>query len=230
MTGTGKLSLMFARFRNSASSQPFMHYFDQAFKTTLWETIADIENHSLVELVVVVKSRSERYADIPFLWGSALAFITFTFMMFAPIVFGDYALYIAPIIAFFIGLLSARLFPPAQWLLISKKRRRRSVEIMARAFFQKGGLRHTQEKIGILIYCSLFEQMVYLLPDRGAEMAIPAEEWEQITQGFQQIFQERNPAQALLTHLTTCQPVFSRYIPPVDHDINELPDDVEIDL
>lgn len=207
-----------------------MKHFNQNFETRLWKTIAEIENDSLVEVVVVIKPRSADYRDSVLWWGVGAAFVIFTVMMFAPIVFGDYFLYSGPPVGFFGGMIAASVFPPLQRLLISPKRKQRSVEIMARALFQKGGIRHTNEKIGILIYCSVLEKIVSVVPDRGVETAIPPEEWASLTAGLHGIFKQRNPAEALLEHLKACQPVFNRYIPPVEHDINELPDNLDIDL
>jgi putative membrane protein len=207
-----------------------MKHFTPDFQTALWDTIAQLERQSVIEVVVVIKPRSDAYRDTPLWCGLALAWLTFTVMMFIPFVFGDYLLYVAPLLAFWIGFLLAVWIAPVQRLFIRRVRQQRSVEIMARAFFQKGGLRHTKTKIGTLIYCSILEKIVYVLPDRGAELAIPVTEWEQIRRGFQQIFQTKNPADALLTQLQACQPIFSQYLPPVPNDINELPDRLEVDL
>ncbi len=72
--------------------------------------------------------------------------------------------------------------------------------------------------------------MVYILPDRGAENAIPAEEWQNMNEDFQKIFKADNVADKLIVTLNKWQPVFAKYIPPVENDINELPDDMDIDL
>ena len=146
-----------------------IRHFNQDFKTRLWKIVSAIENDSLVEIVVMIKPRSADYRDSVLWWGIGAAFAIFTFLMFAPIIFGDYLLYSGPVVGFFGGIIAASFFPPLQRLMIRAKRRQRQVEIMARALFQKGGIRHTNEKIGILIYCSLFEKMSYVVADRGVE-------------------------------------------------------------
>ena len=101
---------------------------------------------------------------------------------------------------------------------------------MARALFQKGGLQHTSTEIGTLIYLSLLEKKTFIVADRGAQMAIPAEEWQKINQQLQNIFNTNNPAQALLTELAHCNATFARYIPALANNINELPNDLQIEL
>ena len=47
---------------------------------------------------------------------------------------------------------------------------------------------------------------------------------------FQTIFEKDNPAKAVIEELQACKPLFNKYIPPIEDDINELPDDLEINL
>jgi putative membrane protein len=122
------------------------------------------------------------------------------------------------------------ILPFMQRLLAGKKRKQRNVEVMARALFQKGGLHHTSTKIATLIYISLLEKMLYVVADRGAQMAIPEEKWQKITADLQSIFNANNPPEALLIELATCKDTFHRYIPALENNINELPDNLSIDL
>ncbi len=80
------------------------------------------------------------------------------------------------------------------------------------------------------MYISLLEKLVYILPDRGAENAIPVEEWKEIKLDFQSIFDTKDVAGELINKLNKWQPVFAKYIPPVENDINELPDDMNVEL
>ncbi|MCX7086889.1 MAG: hypothetical protein NTV00_02425 [Methylococcales bacterium] len=203
--------------------------FNQHFQTRLWEVIADIERQSHVEVVVVIRSRAADYQDIPLYWGFAGAWLIHTYLMFIPTLFDDLTLYIGPLLAFMLFWLLGKI-PSVQRLCVSKKRLQKNVEIMARALFQKGGMHHTQAKIGILIYCSLLEKTTFVLPDRGAEHAVPAEEWQLLRRHLQAIFATANPDAALLEQLAATQALFNRYLPPVDNDLNELPDNLDITL
>jgi putative membrane protein len=204
--------------------------FQEKFRTQLWDTIAEIEQHSCVEIVVILRSHSASYIETSYMWGALLAFITFTYLMFSPAIYGDYLLYTSPLFAGIVGGLLASKVPFLQRIFVSKTRQRRNVEIMARALFQKGGIRHTSAKIGVLIYGSLFEKTVCVLPDRGVTAMIPQKEWQRIETGFQHMFTSQNPADAFLVHLRNCQPIFSSYLPLQEDDINELPDKLEVAL
>lgn len=234
--GLNILKCKYLFFRQQKENVHFSRYimkrFDQNFRTELWKTIEDIENHSLVEIVVLIKPRSDRYAAVPVWWGVGFLFATFAFLLFSPFTFdfNNPLVYGSLILSFFVGYLLAAALNPLQRLFLRKEKMKKQAEIMGRAYFQKGGMRHTNDKIGTLIYCSVFEKCVCIIPDRGAENAIPPEDWEKIRTGFNSIFATSDPAKALLNELKACQPIFSEYIPPIENDINEIPDDLDIEL
>ena len=207
-----------------------MKQFNEDFRTKLYETIAKIENNSLVEIVVIIKPSSGKYRDIPVWSGIIISFLLFTFFMFSAFEFDMFLIYAFVILSFFFvyALVAATSF--IQKLIVKKARKARNVEINARAVFQKGGIRFTKERIGVLFYVSLFEKMVCIIPDRGAESAVPLEDWDRMKNDFQQIFKTDNPASTLLEMLNKQKSFFSKYIPPVENDINELPDDLDVEL
>ena len=207
-----------------------MKYFNESFKTELQEVIAEIEEQSLVEIVGIVKPRSASYADVPLWWGLATLFATFSFLMFTHFLVGDDALYAYTLVSFFLGMSLPLAIKPLLRLFISKTVMARKVEIMARAFFQKAGIRHTQDEIGVLFYISYFERQVFILADRGAKSELPLEEWEAMEARFQTIFEADDPAKQFLTELRNTAATFAAYIPPVENDINELPDHIEVRL
>lgn len=207
-----------------------MKRFDNDFKTSLYKTIEDIENNSLVEVVAIIKAKSHDYRDVSLWCGFVFLFVFYTFFMFSPIDFDVYLIYFLTIFSFFAGYFLSELFLPLKQIFIKEKRFERNVEIYGRAIFQKGGIRFTNEKIGVLIFVSLFEKRVEIFADRGAETSVPDEDWKKIKSGFQTIFEKNNISVAFIEELKKCKDVFSAYIPPIENDINELPDDLEVDL
>ncbi len=207
-----------------------MKRFNENFRTNLYNAIKEIEDNSIVEIVVLIKPQSGKYRDISLWAGTIFAFALYTFFMFSPISFDVFLIYTFTVLGFLtiFGLFSA--LPELESKFIKQKRKDKNVEIYARAIFQKAGIRFTSERIGTLIYCSLFEKKVYVLPDRGAKNAIPAQDWTKIEDGFQSIFNESNLPEALLKQLANCKSIFSQFLPPVENDINELPDNMDIEL
>lgn len=207
-----------------------MDFSDQEFKTRLWDAIATIEGESGVEVVVIIKPASADYNDAALMGGAILSFVVFSFFVFAPIVFGDYLIYTGTPVAFALGVLLVSYVPSLKRLLSGTARRRRQVEIMARALFQKGGLHRTQDGVGVLVYVSELEQQVYLLADHGVMEAFPVEEWEALEASFRGVLRASDPPAVLLDTLAASGPVFARYIPVEPDDVNEIPDDLEVSL
>lgn len=200
------------------------------FQTRLGKLIAELEQASHIEVVVLIKPRSGNYDDVPLGLGANLSMLMFSYLFLVDTHFDSYQVYFMTLAAFGSGMLSGWALPFMQRLLAGKQRKQRNVEIMARALFQKGGLHHTSTKVGTLIYVSLLEKMVYIVADRGAQMAIPEEEWQTINTSLASIFKAKNPPEALLIELAKCRDIFHQYIPALENNINELPDDLSIDL
>ncbi|OQY03471.1 MAG: hypothetical protein B6I20_04960 [Bacteroidetes bacterium 4572_117] len=207
-----------------------MKLFKEDFKTKLYQTIDEIEDSSLVEVVAMIKSQSGRYIDVSFAAGAVFMFLVYTYFMFAPTIYNVYLIYFLSIVSFFIGFSVVEFIAPIKRILTNKKRKQKQVELFARASFQKGGIRHTSEKVGVLIYVSLFEKKVFIIADRGAETALPDEEWKKIKTGFQNIFSTQNIANEFIGQLKNCKTIFSGYIPSTEDDVNELPDNLDVDL
>ncbi len=207
-----------------------MKRFNEDFKSKLYETIEDIENNSLVEIVSIIKSKSGNYRDVSLWIASAAMFLTDSWLMFSKFEVDVYYIYLITIVSFVLFYLFAELIKPLKRLFVRKKRMKRNTEIYGRAIFQKGGIRFTNEKIGVLFYLSLFEKQVFIIPDRGALTAVPDEEWQKMNVGFQNIFKESNIPDAFINELKKSKTIFAKYILPIENDINELPDDLEVDL
>lgn len=200
------------------------------FQLQLGKRIADLEQASQIEVVLLIRQRSANYDDVPLGLGANLSLLTFSYLLLVDTSFDSYLVYFMTLSSFGLGLMLGLVVPFMQRLLVSKKRKQRNVEIMARALFQKGGLHHTSTKVGTLIYVSLLEKMVYIVADRGAQMAIPETEWQKMTMDLATLFNAKNPPEALLIELEKCKAVFNRYIPALANNVNELPDDLSIDL
>lgn len=207
-----------------------MKQFNQDFKTELYKTISDIENNSLVEIVSIVKKHSDTYPDIPLIISAIITLVVYSLLMFVNFQFTDYLFFFVPILTFILMAAVFTKFKKLNKLFIGKERQKKAVEIMARAVFQKGGIHNTNSKIGILFYISVFEKMVYILPDKGAETSVPLEEWDKIRNNFSSIFLKKNYAFAFIEELQKCKTVFNQYVPPIENDINELPDDLNVEL
>ncbi len=206
------------------------NYFKEETRSKIGRVISQIESQSHVELVVIIKSRVHGYSEFPLAIGSALAFVALTYFRFSHEFYDDWVVYIGIVFSFVMGAVLVGGIPMLLRLVVGQKRLGKSAEIMARACFQKGGIHHTRDKTGVLIFIAVWERQIVIIPDQGVESAIPTSEWKKIQQGFRGVFQANNPGHSLIEKLEGLQTLFSRYVPQVEGDINELPDNLEIDL
>ncbi len=207
-----------------------LKHFNDRFRADAGRAIARLESQSHVELVLIVKEQAGSYAQYPLGAGIALAFAALTYFRFAPDLFDEWIIYAGTVAAFVLGAVAVGGLHGWLRLLAGQKRLAKATEIMARAYFQKGGIHHTRDKTGVLVFVALLERQVALIPDRGVELALPPGLWDTLREDFNAIFQAKNPAAELLAKLDNLATVFSQYIPQVGDDTNELPDNLEIDL
>jgi putative membrane protein len=106
----------------------------------------------------------------------------------------------------------------------------KATELFARACFQKGGIHLTEDRIGLLVFISELERQTLLTPDCGIESSIPSSIWETLRNDLQSVFLAKIPREEIIAKLEAMIPIFSRYIPQVEGDKNELPDNLIIDL
>lgn len=200
------------------------------FRKELAKIVAEIESSSEVEIVVGIKPISSFYYELYLVSGILTSFLVFTFFMFYDHVFGDYLIYMGTIFSFFFGITLGFILKDVFKFFIPKKLLQRNVEIMARALFQKGGIHHTKEKVGVFILFSIFEKKHFIVADRKAQNSIPFEEWKKINSNFEKVFNNKESSKILTEELIKTKDLFSKFLPPIENDINELADDLEINL
>lgn len=207
-----------------------MKRFNDNFRTKLYEGVAEIENNSQTEAVVIIKKSSGNYTPYAFVAASILCFVVFTFFMFAPFEYDTYFMYGFAVLVFGVALALLTFVPALQRLVVPQKVRRKNVEIYGRAIFQKGMIYNTMEHTGFLIYCSVAEQESVFVPDHGLELLIDDVDMAKLKGLFEHVFESPNVPEQILNAMHESVPIFAKYFPHREDDINELPDDLDVDL
>jgi putative membrane protein len=197
------------------------------FRAQLAEAVGEVEAGSSVELVVLVAPRSGLYPEVGAQLGLTLLVAVLTFLVFHDAEYGDYLLYLAPLAACAIGFALPVLLPSLR-RLASRRARARNVELVARASFQKAGLSATRDATALLVYASVLEREVYLVPDRGVIAAVPAAWFLETERHFRTALCASDPAVALLGATRALAPELARYLPKRLDDMNELPNAIDL--
>ncbi len=204
--------------------------FNETFQRRLYEAVQAIEKESDAEVVTLVYSHSNSYNAISLTVAAIATYLTYSALMFTPALISDFTLYIVPILVFVAVFLCVDKIHFIKQFFIPKKLKRKSVEIYGRALFQKAGIHHTERHTGLLIFVSLLEKCVYLVPDRGIFNALKPEDWAVIQNDFDNIFANGDVEDNLIKALHKSKEIFAFQLPILPDDINELPDFMEISL
>lgn len=204
--------------------------FNDIFQAKLYEAVEAIEKESDVEIVTIVYSHSHSYRAVSLTVAAIATYLIYSGLMFTPTLISDFTLYAVPILVFLAVFFLIDKIPAIKRVLIPQKTKEKSVEIYARALFQKAGIHHTERHTGLLIFISLLEKSVKIIPDRGVQSALKAADWEKIQGHFDAIFEANEIENGIIQALAKSKEIFALNLPVLPDDINELPDYIEISL
>ena len=190
--------------------------------------VEDIESVSGVEVVVGVTSSCGRYAEGAYPWGAVGFLVAFTLAMYLPHTFTDEYMYFISVAGFGVGYAFGHYVAPVRRLFLSKKTLASNVRLHAEATFQRNHLHETEERIGILIFASLYEKTAVMILDKGAIGKLPQEDLDQMQAELSGIFSHSDPIERLLQLMNSWKPIFTQYIIRSEDDINELPNHIDI--
>lgn len=203
---------------------------DQDLQNRLQNTVADIEEVSGVELVVVMVPRVARYSS-PQLWGGAVvALLSLGIFLFSPVHFTLPLIYLGTVLAYVAGALVVGSIAPLRRLLLSRRHCRQLTERLAAQVFVQNHLYNTSQRTGLLVLFSQQERTVAIVADTGVEDALGTD-W---LQGLKDNLTRRwrrsgNPAN-VPDWLTGYKGALATGLPPRHPNFNELPDLIKVEL
>lgn len=154
---------------------------DRAFSESVTRAVSGAERGTGAELIVVVAARSGTYRDIALLAGAAVAGLNLLVALFAPAVFPPAVVAVEVPLEFALAAWLAHRTPALLRALTPSGRRRRQVERAAAAHFVAEAVHGTRGRTGLLVYLSLLEEEVALVPDLGLAGKIPSAVWSEVT-------------------------------------------------
>jgi putative membrane protein len=173
-------------------------------RSQLNQRIAELEKHSNAQFVLAIVKRSDSYAEIPwkaFALGVSIGGLLFFVLNSLLIYWGsDTMLLIAIIAMLLVGgifALVAVFVPEIAKLFLSKHRADLEVRQLAETFFLKREVFATSNRTGILLFVSLFEHQVILLPDKGLSNQLTNETMQNVIASMT-LFLKRNDVKGAL--------------------------------
>ena len=203
-------------------------FLDEAGRRALGDAITAIEGVSSVEVVVSVRLLSGHYRHADLTGAIVAAIATLAFLLYAPWAFSYEAFLVDPIlVGALAGWLVART-PRLRRVLSTRKLRSAQVTTSAHATFHEKEVGVTRRRTGMLVYVSLLERQLRVLPDRAITEAIAPEVWKAREGAMTRVVEAGGTAAALAAELRALAPELARLLPRAADDVNELPDGVDV--
>jgi putative membrane protein len=202
-------------------------FLDDAGRRALAGAVTSIEDVSSVEVVVAVRQQSGTYLHADLLAGALAAVATLAFLLYAPWPFSYEAFLVDPVlVGLLVGWVVART-PRLRRALSPGKLRTRQVTTGAHATFHEKEVGLTRRRTGLLVYVSLLERELRVLPDRAIVEALAPEAWQARVDAMRAEVERGTGAVALAAALTALAPPLAERLPRAHDDVNELPDGVD---
>jgi putative membrane protein len=153
---------------------------DSAFSAAIERTVGEAERGTAAELIVVVAARSGSYLDVAGALGAGCAMLVLLVALFAPTYFPPVAVAVDVPLVFALATWLAHRTPALMRAIVPTARMRKQVERAAAEHFLAEAVHGTRERTGLLVYVSLLEERVALVPDLGLSGRVPAATWTEI--------------------------------------------------
>ncbi|GAB5495828.1 MAG: TPM domain-containing protein [Phycisphaerales bacterium] len=216
------------------------HLFTDADRASIEDAIFDAEQKTGAEIVVVVAARSGGYARVADVFGLSVAVAVTLVAMW---IFGDpKGEWIFPrethmhpglilgllILVFAVCTAVADTNPAIVRLAAGKKRLRRHVERMGPSWFQRLRVRSTKDQVGVLIFVSLFEKMVMIVPDDAVERVLATGELDSVRDTIREGLRTNRLPNALREAITQAGEILSPHLPTPLPNMDELPNELHL--
>ncbi len=254
MSVLGKPSIERAPFTGSKTTRdtppPPKHYdlsmprptklFSDRTRQEVEDAIFDAEQKTGAEIVVVVANRSGGYARVADVFGLACATAITLVLMW---VFEDKEsqwvfparthLHPAVILGVMIGAFAlctavADTSPAIVRTIAGPKRLSRHVDRAGPSWFQRLRVRRTQDRVGVMLYVSLFEKLVTIIPDDAFESIIAEHQLEPVRQRIQRALNRGTLPTELAPGIQEAGDILAKALPAPHKNMDELPNELHL--
>jgi putative membrane protein len=197
---------------------------DGTFSETVGRAVREAERGTAAELVVVIAARSGSYLDVAGALGAVVAMIVILVALFAPAAFSPVAVALEIPIAFGIAAWLAHRTPGLLRALTSAARARQQVERAAAEHFLAEAVHGTRGRTGLLVYLSLLEERVALVPDFGLEGRVPSALWSEVRWSATGDPSRPHTNEDFVSGIEQIGAILRARVPADGTDVNEIPD------
>lgn len=201
-------------------------FYEERAKREAKAAVEGIEAQTSAEIVVCLRGSSDHYRDADYLFGFAVSLAALVTMLYAERTFVLGSFPLGVLAAFLAGTAASANVAQIRRLLVFPARKLAAVQLCARAAFHDQGVSRTSGRTGILLYISMFERRVVVLPDVGIEAAGMGPDWKAAVAALESSLTPSPDLERFLAAVRALGPILGRSLPRAADDVNELPDEV----
>ena len=192
---------------------------DQQF---LQQEIAKAERITQSEIILGIARRSSNYDFIALLIGVVIAFSLATVLLYMKI--WPYSFVTLQLAQICLAVILQNLFVKTGWVIacVPKTHLHRAASRMAHDMFHDYDLQATHQRNALLIFVSLQERMIFLLPDKALRQKVPFQIWDELVQQALAEKGRDNLPHWLARTLNACTKVLHRYDPAANVNEDEI--------
>lgn len=202
-------------------------FFDETARKRAAECVAAVERETGAEMVIVVRRISGRFRAADYLGGFAIALLVLAVLIFHPHAFDEQYFPFEVLLGFVLGASVTANVVPLRRALAGAAACAESVRTAARAAFFDGGISRTKGRSGLLVYVSMFEKRVELVPDIGLDLGVLGPRWTELESRLASAVRAADFG-AFLETLKSAAPLLAEACPRCADDVNELPDEMRL--
>lgn len=197
-----------------------MAFLDADDKQRIRRRIEEIEQRTSGEIVTVVARRSDDYAWIPLMWAALLTLtlpmLVYLYSLKFPIGWNH-----APALAdlfmmqclLFLFLAFVLRLPALSRFLVPASVRYHRANMMAHHQFLEQRVHHTPHRTGILLFVSVAEHHVAVIPDQSLCESTTQEQWQRVIDRFVTQLQHGDVAGGFIDALDECEALLDQALP-----------------
>jgi putative membrane protein len=202
-------------------------FYDDRAKAEAKAAVQAIEAQTSAEVVVALRFTSAPYHDADYLVGFLSSLAVLVTMLFVDREFLLGSFPVGVVAGFVLGAVASAYVPPLRRLFLLPPRRRAAVRTAALAAFVDLGVSRTHGRTGILVFVSMFERRVEVVPDIGVDPHALGAEWTQAVEALERSLLPSPRLDRFLERMRALGPLLAHVLPPSADHVNELPDEVQ---
>ena len=195
-----------------------------ADRTRIADAIRAAEAKTTGEIFCVLAQRSSDYRLVPIAWAATLA-------LFVPLpliyltAWSAKTVYVLQLIAFVAAAIGLSR-PAVHFRIVPRRVKQERARAEAMRQFRAQGLYKTEQRTGVLIFCSVAERYTEIVADAGINARVPQEVWDSAIAALVAAIKAGRPGDGFVAAIGQCGAVLAQHFPAAPGAVNPdaLPD------